>query len=88
MIGLTTVRILWELKMQIGEVRIINGKLSLITSGAPYPCNFWEWRDIRKNGTLGKTHGSYNDGSIEHSKPIKHEVVIRVNSFELLKVPE
>lgn len=74
--------------MKVGEVRIIQGRLSLIVEGAPYPINFWAWRTIRKDGTLGKRYSSYNNGTIKMSKTINHEVVIRVNSFDLLKVKE
>ena len=74
--------------MAPGEVRIINGRLSLITSGDPYPVNFWIWRTIRKDGTLGKEYRGYGTFKIGMSKPIPHEVIIKVNSFDLLKVKE
>lgn len=75
--------------MQIGEVRIINGKLSLITTGQMYGShgisNFWRWRTIRKDGTLGKEYQGYNNGDHRFSQPIKHKVVIKVDVFDLLK---
>lgn len=75
--------------MQKGEVRIINGKLSLITGGNYYGdrgvSNHWTWRTIRKDGTLGKEYGGYNNGSNKFSKPISHKVIIKVNTFDLLK---
>ena len=72
--------------MQVGQVRIIDGRLSLIVEGAPYPVNFWAWRTVRKDGTLGKQYSSYNNGTIKMSPPIQHELIIKVNSFDLLKV--
>ena len=74
--------------MVVGEVRIINGRLSLVTSGHGMPENFWTWRTVRKDGTLGREYKGYDNGSQRMSKPIPHEVVIRVNSFDLLKVKQ
>lgn len=74
--------------MEVGEVRIINGRLSLITSGHPYPINFWTWRTVRKDGTLGKEYKGYDNGENRISKPVPHEVIIKVNSFDILKVEE
>ena len=77
--------------MQVGEVRMIKGKLSLITGGQYMGthgvCNFWTWRTIRKDGTLGKEHKGYGTG-IDTSAAIKHEVIIKVDLFDLLKVKE
>ena len=74
--------------MAPGEVRIINGRLSLVTMGEPYPSNHWWWRTIRADGTLGKEYSGYNNGSHKFSRPIEHEILIRVNSFDILKVTE
>lgn len=74
--------------MEVGEVRIINGRLSYITDGHPYPINYWHWQTIRKDGTLGKLYFGYDNGEHKISKPIPHEVVIKVNSFDILKVEE
>ena len=74
--------------MSPGQVRIINGRLSLITSGHPYPINFWTWRTVCKDGTLGKEYKGYDNGSQTMSHPIPHEIIIKVNSFDLLKVQQ
>ena len=71
--------------MRVGEVRMIDGRLSLVTNGEPYPCNFWFWKTIRKDGTLGKEYKGYNNGTHIIGTPIKHEVVIKVDTFDLLK---
>ena len=76
--------------MEVGEVRVIDGKLSLITHGQTYGShgisNFWAWRTIRKDGSLGAKYKGYNNGEHTISKPIKHEVVIKVDLFDVLKV--
>jgi hypothetical protein len=78
--------------MNTGEVRIINGRLSLITGGQMYGShgisNFWHWRTIRKDGTLGKEYSGYNSGEHKFSRPINHKVVIKVELFDLLKVKQ
>lgn len=74
--------------MEVGEVRIINGKLSLIVSGQGEQSNFWWWRTIRKDGTLGKLRSGYNNNSIKYSRPIEHTTIIKVDMFDLLKVKE
>lgn len=75
--------------MQVGDVRIIKGKLSLITSGSYQgqfgTSNYWTWQTIRKDGTLGKVYSGYNDGHLGASDAIKHEVIVRVDMFDLLK---
>ena len=78
--------------MQVGEVRMIKGKLSLLTSGSYQGqfgiSNFWTWRTIRKDGTLGRESSGYNNGEHTFSKPIKHKVIIKVDLFDLLKVKQ
>lgn len=74
--------------MDRGEVRIIDGRLSYITNGAPYPSNFWWWRTIRKDGTLGKEYKGYNNGDHRIGPAIKHEKIIRVDLFDILKAKE
>lgn len=74
--------------MRVGDVRMIKGRLSLITSGSYQgqfgTSNYWTWQTIRKDGTLGKEYSGYGVG-LDASDPIKHEVIIRVNMFDLLK---
>ena len=74
--------------MQIGEVRMIKGRLSLITSGSYQGqfgiSNFWTWRTIRKDGTLGKEYKGYGTG-VDTGPAIKHEKIIKVDTFDLLK---
>ena len=74
--------------MEVGEVRIVNGRLSLITHGQTYGAhgisNFWAWRTIRKDGTLGQERSGYGTG-IDTGPAIKHEVIIKVDTFDLLK---
>ena len=72
--------------MEVGEVRVINGRLSLIVSGQGSPSNFWWWRTIRKDGTLGKLRSGYNNNDIKCSRPIKHDTIIKVDLFDVLKV--
>jgi len=74
--------------MEVGEVRIIDGKLSLITSGIGGSSNYWWWRTIRKDGTLGRGYEGYDNGHHYFGKPIEHEKIIKVNMFDLLKVKE
>lgn len=79
--------------MNIGEVRIINGRLSLITGGGYWGSgggvsNFWYWKTIRQNGTLGKEYHGYNDGNTNVSRPIEHKIIIKVDTFDLLKVEQ
>lgn len=66
--------------MKIGEVRNINGKPALITSGSYMGTygvsNFWYWRYIKKDGSLGKEGHGYDNGEYMISKPIEHEVRI------------
>ena len=77
--------------MNVGEVRIIDGRLSMVTGGGYFApgggvSNFWYWRTIRKDGTLGKEYSGYNTGVFNVSRPVKHEVVIKVDTFDLLKL--
>ena len=74
--------------MEVGEVRIINGRLSLIVSGQGSQSNFWWWRTVRKDGTLGKLHSAYNNGDMKYSRPIKHDTIIKVDLFDVLKAKE
>ena len=74
--------------MEVGEVRIINGRVSLIVSGQGGQSNFWWWRTIRKDGTLGKLRSGYDNKEITYSRPIEHDTIIKVNMFDLLKVKE
>jgi len=68
--------------LRIGEVRVINGKPSLITGGqymGEYGIsNFWYWRTIKKDGTLGKEYHGYNNGSNQIGPVLKHQMVIRL----------
>lgn len=74
--------------MRVGEVRMIKGRLSLLTHGSYMGqygvSNHWTWRTIRKDGTLGKEYNGYGVG-LDTSDPIKHEVIIKVDTFDLLK---
>lgn len=74
--------------MHAGEVRIINGRLSYVTTYYPQPSNWVTWRTIRKDGTLGKQFKGYYNGENKFSKPIDHELVVKVDVFDLLKVKE
>jgi hypothetical protein len=69
--------------MKIGEVRYVDDKLSIITSGqymGEYGVsNYWCWRSIRKDGTLSKKeYSGYNNGEHLFSAPVEHEIIIRI----------
>lgn len=69
--------------MNVGEVRLVDDELCLITSGqyrGEYGVsNYWTWRKIKKDGTLSKKeYAGYNNGEFIFSPPIEHEVIIRI----------
>lgn len=71
------------MNIAIGEVRYINKKPALITSGYYMGehgvSNFWTWRYIKADGSLGKEGKGYNNGKdFEVGELIEHEVIIKV----------
>lgn len=68
--------------MRVGEVRVIDGKTSLVTGGqfmGEYGiCNFWYWRTIKKDGTLGKEYKGYDNGEHRIGPALKHNVVVKL----------
>lgn len=75
--------------MHAGEVRLINGKLSYVVTYYQTPSNWLTWRNINKDGKLGKKlYRGYYNGAHTVSKPIEHEITIKVDTFDLLKVEQ
>lgn len=62
-------------RLSVGQVRLMDGVPSLITSGFfldptyGYVSNFWEWRPILKDGTLGEPKSGYGKEQVGELVP-------------------
>lgn len=75
-----------QYELCVGDVRKIDGVISLITDGYYMDptygriSNFWHWRPILEDGSLGRTKCGYNN-HMEHTFGAKlpHRVFIKVS---------
>jgi len=65
--------------LEVNQVRIINGKPSIITHGSYMGTrgisDHWTWKEIKADGSLGREKGGYSH-QMEIGKLLKHKIRI------------